>query len=99
MQLPPAVLDVLAQPAFLLFFLHQLNKIDPGSVAGRIALESDEEEQNGFVERPARGHRHEDREAKRERKKAAKDEAREKRKHKMPKAEKKKKIKASRGGK
>ncbi|KAG8823341.1 protein kinase rio1 [Serendipita sp. 401] len=52
----------------------------------------------GFVEKKRRGHRHEDKEAKKERKKATKDEQREKRKVKMPKAEKKKLIKKSRGG-
>ncbi|TDL23323.1 RIO1-domain-containing protein [Rickenella mellea] len=49
-----------------------------------------------FEERRPRGHRHEDKDVKKERKKAAKEEAREKRKTKMPKAEKKKKMKASR---
>jgi bacteriorhodopsin len=39
------VLDVLAQPVFLLFLLHQLSRIDPGAVCGRIALGTDEEEQ------------------------------------------------------
>jgi len=75
------------------------------------ASESDDDEEDGegagegdkdgkaFVERQPRGHRHEDRDAKKERKKAVKEEAREKRKNKMPKAEKKKKVKASRGGK
>ncbi|EKM61273.1 uncharacterized protein PHACADRAFT_247767 [Phanerochaete carnosa HHB-10118-sp] len=38
-------LDVLAQPVFLLFFLHQLSRIDPGSVCGAIALEDAEEAQ------------------------------------------------------
>ena len=78
-----------------------------------------EEESSGFKEKKPRGHRHEDKEAKKvrpiekdnrqdvyrpqyslqERKKAAKEEAREKRKHKIPKAEKKRKIKATaRGG-
>ncbi|KAJ7095834.1 RIO1-domain-containing protein [Mycena belliarum] len=47
----------------------------------------------GFVERTPRGHRHEDRDAKKERKKAVKAEAKERRKHKMPKAEKKRSIK------
>ncbi|KAI0632149.1 RIO1 family-domain-containing protein [Trametes polyzona] len=55
--------------------------------------------QEGRKERKPRGHRHEDKQAKKERKKAAKEEAREKRKHKIPKAEKKRKIKATaRGG-
>ncbi|KAG1788115.1 RIO1-domain-containing protein [Suillus plorans] len=53
-------------------------------------------EKNGFDPRKPRGHRHEDREAKKERKKAVKTEAREKRKTKMPKAEKKRKTKSSR---
>lgn len=47
----------------------------------------------GFIERKPRGHRHEDRDAKKERKKATKEEAREKRKHKIPKAEKKRIVK------
>lgn len=46
--------------------------------------------------RAPRGHRHEDRDAKRERKRAVKEEAREKRKTKMKKADKKRKIKATR---
>ncbi|CAE7223406.1 unnamed protein product [Rhizoctonia solani] len=49
----------------------------------------------GFVEKKVRGKRHEDKDAKKERKKATKEEAREKRKHKMPKAEKKRRIKAT----
>lgn len=60
--------------------------------------DDDEEEGGGFVEKKPRGHRHEDRAAKKERKKATKEEQREKRKSKMPKAEKKKRIKNSRGG-
>ncbi|CCM03492.1 uncharacterized protein FIBRA_05626 [Fibroporia radiculosa] len=52
-----------------------------------------------FEERRPRGHRHEDKDAKKERKKAVKEEAREKRKHKIPKAEKKRKVKTTaRGG-
>ncbi|CAE6448280.1 unnamed protein product [Rhizoctonia solani] len=62
-------------------------------------MDSSEEETagegTGFVEKKARGKRHEDKDAKKERKKAAKEEAREKRKHKMPKAEKKRMIKAT----
>jgi len=55
-----------------------------------------EDEGNGeFQVRQPRGHRHEDKDAKKERKKAAKEEAREKRKNKIPKAEKKKRIKAT----
>ncbi|KDQ20705.1 hypothetical protein BOTBODRAFT_169429 [Botryobasidium botryosum FD-172 SS1] len=53
------------------------------------------DEGGGFEERKPRGHRHEDKEAKKERKKAAKEEAREKRKNKIPKAEKKRRIKVT----
>ncbi|KAI0259799.1 RIO1 family-domain-containing protein [Gloeopeniophorella convolvens] len=49
-----------------------------------------------FEDRLPRGHRHEDRELKKERKKVVKAEQRERRKTKMPKAEKKKHMKASR---
>ncbi|KAI0087876.1 RIO1 family-domain-containing protein [Irpex rosettiformis] len=56
-------------------------------------------EDGGKPERNSRGHRHEDKEAKKERKKAVKAEARERRKNKIPKAEKKKKIKATARGK
>ncbi|KAG8763642.1 protein kinase rio1, partial [Ceratobasidium sp. 428] len=61
------------------------------------AQEGEEGVGNGdtFVEKRPRGKRHEDKDAKKERKKAAKEEAREKRKHKMPKAEKKRRMKAS----
>ncbi|KDR82805.1 hypothetical protein GALMADRAFT_238357 [Galerina marginata CBS 339.88] len=55
------------------------------------------EEKDGFVEKKPRGHRHEDKEVKKERKKQAKAEAKEKRKHKMPKAEKKRIIKKTKG--
>ncbi|KAF7346376.1 Serine/threonine-protein kinase RIO1 [Mycena sanguinolenta] len=65
--------------------------------------DGDEEDEEGdgedagaespFQERTPRGHRHEDRDAKKERKKAVKAEAKERRKHKMPKAEKKRAIK------
>ncbi|KEP54046.1 RIO kinase [Rhizoctonia solani 123E] len=62
-------------------------------------MDSSEEESagegTGFVEKKVRGKRHEDKDAKKERKKVAKEEAREKRKHKMPKAEKKRRIKAT----
>ncbi|KAI0917266.1 hypothetical protein AcV5_007780 [Taiwanofungus camphoratus] len=51
-----------------------------------------------FAERRPKGHRHEDKEAKKERKKAAKEEAREKRKSKIPKAEKKRRVKATARG-
>ncbi|KAJ3801560.1 RIO1-domain-containing protein [Lentinula aff. detonsa] len=52
-----------------------------------------------YSERKPRGHRHEDREAKKERKKAVKTEAKEKRQNKMPKSEKKRMMKKSaRGG-
>ncbi|THH20099.1 hypothetical protein EW146_g1176 [Bondarzewia mesenterica] len=76
--------------------------------------EEDVDRARGVIhDRPPRGHRHEDREAKKisppsrsvfffflaqERKKAVKDERREKRKQKMPKAEKKKKVKATSRG-
>ncbi|KAF8442832.1 RIO1 family-domain-containing protein [Boletus edulis BED1] len=56
---------------------------------------SDDDEDQGPERRAPRGHRHEDREVKKERKKAVKAEARERRKNKMPKAEKKRKIKNS----
>ncbi|KAJ7672787.1 RIO1 family-domain-containing protein [Mycena rosella] len=55
--------------------------------------DKDGEGEGGFEERTPRGHRHEDRDAKKERKKAVKAEAKERRKHKMPKAEKKRSIK------
>ncbi|KAJ7459892.1 RIO1-domain-containing protein [Mycena latifolia] len=54
---------------------------------------ADGDEAGGFVERTPRGHRHEDRDAKKERKKAVKAAAQERRKHKMPKAEKKRSVK------
>ncbi|KIJ17842.1 hypothetical protein PAXINDRAFT_72195 [Paxillus involutus ATCC 200175] len=57
--------------------------------------DDDEGKREGPEGRAPRGHRHEDRDAKKERKKAAKTEAREKRKNKMPKAEKKRRIKNS----
>ena len=77
--------------------------------------EGEEDDEKQFDAKTPRGHRHEDREAKKvrhiflhhgkswsdatpqERKKAVREAAREKRKTKMPKAEKKKRIKASRG--
>ena len=78
------------------------------------SVQSEEEDERHFDEKTPRGRRHEDREVKKvtiysfvmtiaeqspqERKKAVKEATREKRKTKMPKAEKKKKIKASRGG-
>ncbi|KAF8147308.1 RIO1 family-domain-containing protein [Mycena galopus ATCC 62051] len=55
--------------------------------------DADAEGGDGFQERTPRGHRHEDRDAKKERKKAVKAEAKERRKHKMPKAEKKRAVK------
>ncbi|KAG1822736.1 RIO1 family-domain-containing protein [Suillus subaureus] len=58
--------------------------------------EAAEVSKDTFDPRTPRGHRHEDREAKKERKKAVKTEAREKRKTKIPKAEKKRKTKSSR---
>ena len=48
------LLDLLAQPAFLFFFLHQINKIDSGSVCGTIALNLDEEDASSFVESTSR---------------------------------------------
>ena len=57
----------------------------------------DDEDADGTkLERQPRGHRHEDKETKKERKKAVKEEARERRKNKMSKTEKKKRIKATR---
>ena len=49
-------LDVLAKPAFLLFFLHQVRQIDSGAVCGTIALAGDEELAAGpsFVENASR---------------------------------------------
>ncbi|KAJ7600636.1 RIO1-domain-containing protein [Mycena floridula] len=58
---------------------------------------SNEEDDDEFEDRKPRGHRHEDKDAKKERKKAVKAEAKEKRKNKIPKAEKKRIIKKSRG--
>ncbi|KAG6831920.1 hypothetical protein H0H92_006521 [Tricholoma furcatifolium] len=55
------------------------------------------ENKEGFVERKPRGHRHEDKDAKKERKQAVKAEARERRKNKMPKAEKKRNMKKTKG--
>ncbi|KAF8528047.1 RIO1-domain-containing protein [Hysterangium stoloniferum] len=49
-------------------------------------------------DRRPRGHRNEDKDAKKERKKAVKEAAREKRKTKMPKAEKKRRVKTTRAG-
>lgn len=59
--------------------------------------EEDEEEEPAEeeIEKKPRGFRHEDKDAKRERKKALKEEMREKRKNKMPKAEKARLIKKS----
>ncbi|PSR70474.1 hypothetical protein PHLCEN_2v13625 [Hermanssonia centrifuga] len=59
------------------------------------ADDSDDRFENG----KPRGHRHEDKDVKKERKKAVKAEAREKRKHKIPKAEKKRKVKTTARGK
>ncbi|KAJ7107285.1 RIO1 family-domain-containing protein [Mycena crocata] len=60
--------------------------------------DGDKDGEGTFEERQPRGHRHEDRDAKKERKKAVKAEAKERRKHKMPKAEKKRSVKkGSRG--
>ncbi|KAG0223727.1 protein kinase rio1 [Actinomortierella wolfii] len=57
--------------------------------------ESEEEEEGDEFKKQARGKRNEDKEAKKERKQKAKEEAREKRKNKIPKADKRRKIKAS----
>jgi len=59
--------------------------------------ESGEDGGSGYEDKKPRGKKHEDKESKKEHKKAVKEESREKRKHKMPKAEKKRKIKATRG--
>ncbi|KAJ6508742.1 RIO1-domain-containing protein [Mycena sanguinolenta] len=74
---------------------------EEGNEDGSEDEDDEEEEEDGedagaegaFQERTPRGHRHEDRDAKKERKKAVKAEAKERRKHKMPKAEKKRAIK------
>ncbi|OJT09881.1 Serine/threonine-protein kinase rio1 [Trametes pubescens] len=73
---------------------------DEGAEGASGDEEDDSEDEDGAKkDRKPRGHRHEDKEAKKERKKATKEEAREKRKHKIPKAEKKRKVKATaRGG-
>ncbi|KIM43220.1 hypothetical protein M413DRAFT_398647 [Hebeloma cylindrosporum] len=71
----------------------------PGGEDGDAGSETDDEDDvsggddSGFVEKKLRGHRHEDKDAKKERKKQAKIEAKEKRQNKMPKAEKKRIIK------
>ncbi|RUS21724.1 hypothetical protein BC937DRAFT_91695 [Endogone sp. FLAS-F59071] len=57
--------------------------------------DDDKDEDSEGDERHPRGKKNEDKDAKKERKKAAKEEAREKRKNKIPKAEKKRKVKAS----
>lgn len=56
---------------------------------------SNEEAAADKKERAPRGHRHEDRDAKKERKKEVKEAARERRKTKMPKSEKKRRMRAS----
>lgn len=66
---------------------------DEGDLEGE--CEGDGEVEKGNLRKVSRGHRHEDREVKKERKKAVKAEAREKRKHKMPKAEKKRRVKST----
>ncbi|KAH7908043.1 RIO1-domain-containing protein [Hygrophoropsis aurantiaca] len=60
------------------------------------STDDDAEPRDPSEARTPRGHRHEDRDAKKERKKAVKAEAKEKRKNKIPKAEKKRKIKNTR---
>ncbi|KAK2465319.1 hypothetical protein APHAL10511_002673 [Amanita phalloides] len=69
--------------------IEEVQKSDSEDGQGTMNDETDP----GMFERKPRGHRHEDREAKKERKKAVKAEVRERRKQKMPKAEKKKLIK------
>nr|AOR51707.1 RIO/RIO1 protein kinase [Phaffia rhodozyma] len=64
------------------------------SEEGQDASASDEDEgEDGFQKKGPRGHRHEDKATKKERKKALKEETREKRKDKIPKKLKKQKIK------
>jgi len=60
-----------------------------------VTSEAEGQDEKTFEDKRPRGHRHEDRDLKKERKKATKAEQRERRKLKMPKAEKKKRIKAS----
>jgi len=55
-------------------------------------------EKGDYERRIPRGHRHEDRDAKKERKQAVKEAAREKRKQKMPKAEKKRSVQKTKRG-
>ena len=55
--------------------------------------EEDDDDAEGTHEKKPRGFRHEDKDAKKERKKALKEENREKRKTKMPKAEKQRRVK------
>jgi RIO kinase 1 len=71
---------------------------DDSSQDNESSTDSDagEEGSRPFEDKRPRGHRHEDRELKKERKKTTKAEQREKRKSKMPKAEKKRRMKASR---
>jgi len=70
---------------------------DDGSQDGESSTDSEAEgDSRVFEDKRPRGHRHEDRELKRERKQTTKAEQREKRKSKMSKAEKKRHIKASR---
>ncbi|KAG6897642.1 hypothetical protein C0992_012621 [Termitomyces sp. T32_za158] len=78
------------------------NPGENGSGSSEDSHVEDDNDLNGrsneeFEERKPRGHRHEDRDAKKERKQAVKAEARERRKHKMPKAEKKRNMKKSKG--
>ncbi|KAE8229046.1 hypothetical protein CF326_g5996 [Tilletia indica] len=66
---------------------------ESGSNEGDSEDDSDEEDGDGEKVKVPRGHRHEDRDVKKERKKEAKEAAREKRKMKMPKKEKKARMK------
>ncbi|KAH6912610.1 atypical/RIO/RIO1 protein kinase [Coprinopsis sp. MPI-PUGE-AT-0042] len=84
--------DTLETPAKSEDALHD----DEGSSDDETEAHTDDggDSEKGF-ERKLKGHKHEDKEVKKERKKAAKAEARERRKTKMPKAEKKKLLKKS----
>ncbi|RDB17987.1 Serine/threonine-protein kinase rio1 [Hypsizygus marmoreus] len=73
------------------------SEVQDGDGSDDDTSDTDEDTKEGFVERKPRGHRHEDRDAKKERKQAVKADAREKRKQKMPKAEKKRSMKKTRG--
>ncbi|KAF8843292.1 RIO1-domain-containing protein [Paxillus ammoniavirescens] len=92
-----------SQPAVSEHHVHFVGDIREGSDVSDSPSDEDEDEDDDDDEgkregpegRAPRGHRHEDRDAKKERKKTVKAEVREKRKNKMPKAEKKRRIKNS----